>query len=86
MKKNLITRQDDKKGQLSPPKVENYASPPLLPREEINKEFYIKLLEVPFVESASAADNKLKLQLRWKWKEEMGTTAGDNKDFSAITI
>ena len=85
MKKNLITRQDDKKGQLSPLKVEDYASPPLLPREEINKEFYIKLLEVPFVESASAADNKLKLQLRWKWKEEMGTTAGD-KDFSTITI
>jgi hypothetical protein len=84
MKKNLITRQDDNKGQLSPPKVENYASP-LLPREEINKEFYIKLLEVPFVESASAADNKLKLQLRWKWKEDMETTAGD-KDFSTITI
>ena len=35
MKKNLITRQDDNKGQLSPLKDEDYASP-LLPREEIN--------------------------------------------------
>ena len=49
-------------------------------QEEIDKDPYRRVLETSILDSTGASNAKSKLQLRWKSREEMGTT----DDFSTI--
>lgn len=51
-----------------------------LEQEEIDKDPYRRVLETPFLDFTAAAIAKYKLQLRWKSREEIGTT----DDFSTM--